>query len=67
VGVVGGYHQYGIHGAIVVLATVPAVATLVVFPGVYRHMRKAFWLEMACFVALCVLLAAAFIVRWPFA
>jgi len=67
VGIVGGYTRYGIRGAILTLAIVPALVTLVVFPGVYRHLRKIFWVEAGCFVALVAVLAAAFLVRWPFA
>jgi O-antigen/teichoic acid export membrane protein len=67
VGIVGGYSRYGIHGAIFTLAVVPVLVTLVVFPGVYKHLRKVFWVEAACFVSLTALLAVAFVVRWPFA
>ncbi len=67
VGIVGGYSRYGIHGAILTLAIVPTLVMLVVFPGVYKHLRKVFWVEIGSFVALTAVLAAAFLVRWPFA
>jgi O-antigen/teichoic acid export membrane protein len=67
VGIVGGYNRYGIHGAILTLAIVPSVVTLVIFPGVYKHLRKVFWIEAACFISLALALAASFAVRWPFA
>jgi O-antigen/teichoic acid export membrane protein len=67
VGIVGGYSRYGIHGAILTLAIVPLLVNPAVFPGVYRNMRKVFWVEIGCFTALTILLAAAFFVHWPFA
>jgi O-antigen/teichoic acid export membrane protein len=67
VGIIGGYSRYGIHGAILTLAIVPMLVTPMVFPGLYKYMRKVFWIEIACFASLTVLLAAAFLVRWPFA
>ena len=67
IGIIGGYSRYGIHGAILTLAIVPILITPFVLIGVYKHLRKVFWVETACFVVLNILLVAAFLVRWPFA
>jgi O-antigen/teichoic acid export membrane protein len=67
VGIIGGYHRYGIHGAILTLAVVPALVMLAVFPGVYKHLPRVFWTEVFCFVGLVAALTLAFWVHWPFA
>ena len=67
VGVIGGYHRYGIHGAILTLAIAPTLATLAVLPGVYKYARRLFRTEVACLAALIALLVAAFSIPWPFA
>jgi O-antigen/teichoic acid export membrane protein len=66
-GIIAGYTRYGIHGAILVLAVVPTLATMAVVPGVFKYLRKVFWIEVSCFTALVALLIAAFFVPWPFA
>jgi O-antigen/teichoic acid export membrane protein len=67
VGIVGGYSRYGIHGAILTLALVPGLVTVAILPGVTKYLRQVFWLEIASFVALTILLAGAFFVPWPWA
>jgi O-antigen/teichoic acid export membrane protein len=67
VGIVGGYSRYGIHGAILTLAVVPILVTPLVLLGVYKHLRKVFWVETACFASLTAALPIAFLIRWPFA
>ena len=66
IGIIGGYSRYGIHGAVLTLAVVPTLVIPVVFPGVYKYLRKVFWVEIGCFVSLTALLAAALWVRWRF-
>jgi O-antigen/teichoic acid export membrane protein len=67
IGIVTGYKHYGIHGAVLTLAVVPILVTLVIFPGIYKHLRRLFWVEAGCFMALTASLACAFLIRWPFA
>lgn len=66
-GVIGGYARYGVHGAILALAAAPTIVTLTLFPGVFKYLRRVFWIEMCCFSALVAILLAAFFVPWPLA
>jgi O-antigen/teichoic acid export membrane protein len=66
-GIIGGYARFGIHGAIFCLAVVPTLVTLAVIPGIYKYLRKIFWIEVSYFAALVALLTVAFFIPWPFA
>lgn len=66
-GVVGGYQEFGIRGAIFTLAVAPALVTVMVLPGVRKYLRKAFWLEVGTFATLNLILGVILALRWPFA
>ena len=64
-GLLAGFSRYGLHGAIVVLAVVPAIVYLFVLWGIAYNLRLAFWVDIACFSAFLSLLALASVVHWP--
>ena len=61
------FTKFGLHSAIGVLAYVPVIAYLVLWPGVKHHLNGALWLEIGSFCAFMACMAFAAFTPWPWA
>ena len=61
------FSHFGTRSAVAVLAFVPAITYLMVFPGIYRYLRPALKGEIGLFAVFCLLMYGSTVVPWPFA